>query len=79
MPRLTTEKVVCYVVEAPRLLMFIHPHHSVTMTGVQVPAGKIGADERAADAAVRETLDDTRLHLRVVRELGVSEYHLVLQ
>lgn len=77
--RNTTQKVVCYVVRAGRLLVFTHLDHPLTRTGVQVPAGTIRAGESAADAAVRETLEETGLRARVLRELGVAEYDLAPQ
>ena len=76
MARVRTEKVVCYVINGPRLLVFTHLDYPLTVTGVQVPAGTIGASESAADAAVRETLEETGLRARVVRELGHAEYDL---
>ncbi|MCP2635532.1 NUDIX domain-containing protein [Microbacterium sp. HD4P20] len=76
MARVRTDKVVCYVVDRQRLLVFTHLDRPSTVTGVQVPAGTVKAGENAADAAVRETLEETGLRTRVVRELGSSEYDM---
>ena len=69
-------KVVCYVVHEKRLLVFTHLAYPLTVTGVQVPAGTIEAGEVPADAAVRETFEETGLFVRVIRELGVFKYDL---
>ena len=41
-----------------------------------MPAGTIEAGEEPADAAVRETLEETGLAARVIRELGSATYDL---
>ncbi len=41
-----------------------------------MPAGSIRSGETAADAAVRELLEETGLHGRVVRALGTVDYDL---
>jgi len=70
------EKVVCYVVNAGRLLVFTHLAHPLTETGVQVPAGTIERGEDPAAAAERETLEETGLSARVVKKLGIATYDL---
>lgn len=50
MARVRTEKVASYVIDGSRLLVFTHLDRPLTVTGVQVRAGTIGADESAADA-----------------------------
>jgi 8-oxo-dGTP pyrophosphatase MutT (NUDIX family) len=76
MARVTTEKVVCYVVNGPRLLVFTHLDRPLTVAGVQVPAGTIESGESASEAAVRETFEETGMRVRVVRELGSSKYDM---
>lgn len=76
MASLVVDKVVCYVVDGQRLLVFTHLSHPMTVTGVQVPAGTIKAGEAPADAATREALEETGLSARVVRELGSAIYDL---
>lgn len=66
-----SQKVVCYVVHRARLLVFSHED---PLAGVQVPAGTIEPGEDPAEAAVRETFEETTLHTRVVRKLGVMDY-----
>lgn len=74
--RRSVRKVVCYVVQEDRLLVFTHLRHPVTVTGVQVPAGTIYGGEAPAVAAVRETREETGLDAQVVRQLGTSTYDL---
>ena len=54
-----SQKVVCYVVHRTRLLVFSHED---PLAGVQVPAGTIELGEDPAEAAVRETFEETTLH-----------------
>ncbi|WP_323741145.1 NUDIX hydrolase [Microbacterium sp. VKM Ac-2870] len=70
------DKVVCYVVDGQRLLVFTHLSHALTVTGVQVPAGTIEVGEAPAAAAIRETLEETGHLARVIRELGSATYDL---
>lgn len=71
-----TQKVVCYVVHRGHLLVFTHRDVPVLVAGVQVPAGSIEPGETPADAAVRETLEETGLRASVERALGVEEYDI---
>lgn len=71
-----TKKVVCYVVQDDHLLVFTHLHHPMHVTGVQVPAGTIEADEAPQDAARRELREETGLLGTVTKDLGVGEYDL---
>ena len=73
MPKLT-QKAVCYVVQEGHLLVFTHLEHPMHITGVQVPAGTVGPDESASEAAVRELFEETGLHGTVGRELGTADY-----
>ena len=74
--RTVVEKSVCYVVASDRLLVFTHSDVHLSITGVQVPAGTVREGESAADAAVRELLDETGLRGEVIRLLGTSDYDL---
>ncbi|MFB7250378.1 NUDIX domain-containing protein [Microbacterium sp. NPDC056234] len=70
------EKAVCYVIADQHLLVFTHDDVPLDITGVQVPAGSIRPGEAAADAAVRELQEETGLHGRVLREVGIVDYDL---
>ena len=72
----STRKVVCYVVQQGRLLVFTHKDVPMEVTGVQVPAGTIRSGEEPADAAVRELQEETGVAGRVVEYLGESSYDL---
>lgn len=72
----TTRKAVCYVVQDGHLLVFTHLSHPMHVTGVQVPAGTIKADESPALAALRELREETRLEGSIVRALGTAYYDL---
>lgn len=75
-PPAIVDKVVCYVVADQHLLAFAHDDVDILVTGVQVPAGTMRAGESAEKAALRELLEETGLHGRVVRILGEEEYDL---
>ncbi|WP_043673842.1 NUDIX domain-containing protein [Clavibacter michiganensis] len=70
------DKVVCYVIEHDHLLVFTHDAIPLTVTGVQVPAGSIEADESPEDAALRELTEETGRDGQVVRLVGVDRYDL---
>jgi 8-oxo-dGTP pyrophosphatase MutT (NUDIX family) len=75
--RVVTDKVLCYIVRAGRLLVFRHTDYSCEQVGIQVPAGTIRAGEAPESAAVREATEETGLTgLRVARKLGVAEYDI---
>lgn len=73
--KVTVGKVVCYVVDRGRLLVFLHRDHPEA--GLQVPAGTIRRDEIPEDAALREAGEETGLAgLVVVRFLGRVSYDI---
>jgi 8-oxo-dGTP pyrophosphatase MutT (NUDIX family) len=75
--KLTTEKVVCYVVRNERLLVFRHCDYSDEEVGIQVPAGTIDSGETPEQAALREAREETGLDgFTIVRKLGVTEYDI---
>lgn len=67
-------KVVGYIVRDDRLVVFTHDDIPLVVTGVQVPAGTIEADETPNDAVVREVLEETGLDTRIVSNLGMEQY-----
>ena len=67
-------KVVAYVVHDERLLVFTHDDVPIEIAGVQVPAGTIEPGESPEVAVVREVLEESGMHARVVRSLGVERY-----
>ncbi|SHJ57706.1 NUDIX domain-containing protein [Tessaracoccus bendigoensis DSM 12906] len=72
--RRLVRKAVGYVVRKGRLLVFSRDDIPLEVVGVQVPAGTIEDGELPEVAAVREVLEETNLHARVVRALGVERY-----
>jgi 8-oxo-dGTP pyrophosphatase MutT (NUDIX family) len=71
------DKVLCYVVQNGRLLVFRHRDHSPEEVGIQVPAGTIRRNEAPEAAALREAHEETGLHgFTIVRKLGVTEYDI---
>ncbi len=65
----TVGKVVCYVIDQGRVLVFRHQDHPEA--GLQVPAGTIRPGEDPERAALREATEETGLGgLSVVRFLG---------
>ncbi|MFQ6486081.1 NUDIX hydrolase [Brachybacterium epidermidis] len=71
-----SQKVVCYVVQRDKLLVFTHDELPLTVTGVQVPAGSVERGETLEDAARRELEEETGLHASKLRYLGSQEYDL---
>ena len=71
---LVVRKVVGYIVREDNLLVFTHDDIPLEVTGVQVPAGTIEADEAPQDAVVREALEETGLATRIVSDLGMEHY-----
>lgn len=70
----TSRKAVGYVVQNDRLLVFTHLDVPLDVTGIQVPAGTVRADEEPAAAAVREVREETGLKASVIRRLGTDTY-----
>lgn len=68
------EKVVCYVIRGENLLVFTHDEVRLTVSGVQVPAGTIRADEAPSDAAARELAEESGLVSRSALHLGTHDY-----
>jgi len=64
-------RVVAYVVRDRELLVF--DHRDFPEAGTQVPAGTVEDDEEPAATVVREVLEETGVHARVVRRLGTTE------
>ncbi|WEG07560.1 NUDIX domain-containing protein [Microbacterium horticulturae] len=69
-------KVVAYVVDQERLLVFTHDDVPLEIAGVQVPAGSIEADETPELAVMREVFEETGLRTQIVRDLGVERYDM---
>jgi 8-oxo-dGTP diphosphatase len=68
-------KVVAYITDGDKLLVFSHPHHPEA--GIQVPAGTVEEGESPIDAVLREAREETGLdELEVRSYLGVREYDL---
>jgi 8-oxo-dGTP pyrophosphatase MutT (NUDIX family) len=75
MSKVTTEKVVAYITQGDKLLVFSHPHHPGA--GIQVPAGTIKAGEAPEEAVLREAYEETGLDkLKLRAFLGMREYDL---
>jgi len=71
------DKVLCYIVQDDRLLVFRHTGYSYEEVGIQVPAGSIRAGETPEEAAIREAREETGLEgLSIVRKLGEFEYDI---
>jgi 8-oxo-dGTP diphosphatase len=71
----TVERVLAYVTQGDRLLVFSHPHHPEA--GIQVPGGTIEDGEAPLAAVLREAHEETGLSDLAVRSyLGVREYDL---
>jgi ribosomal-protein-alanine N-acetyltransferase len=70
-----TDKVVAYITQGDKLLVFSHPLYPEA--GIQVPAGTIKKGESPASAVVREAREETGLHGLETRSfLGVREHDL---
>ncbi|MGO3758501.1 MAG: NUDIX hydrolase [Agrococcus casei] len=72
--RQVISKVVAYIVHDDHLLVFTHDHVPIEIAGVQVPAGTIEPGESPELAVVREVLEESGVHARIVRSLGVERY-----
>ncbi len=70
-----TDKVVAYITQGDKLLVFSHPLYSEA--GIQVPAGTIKKGESPNEAVIREAREETGLHELEIRSfLGVREHDL---
>ena len=68
-------KVVAYITDGDRLLVFSHPHHPEA--GIQVPAGTVEENESPREAVLREAQEETGLDdLEIQSYLGVREHDL---
>ncbi len=68
------EKVVAYITNGQRLLVF---RHVAVDAGVQVPAGTLESGESPEDGALREAREETGLvGLTVRRSLGSRDYDM---
>jgi 8-oxo-dGTP pyrophosphatase MutT (NUDIX family) len=64
-----TQKVVAYITNGRRLLVF--EHTEFPEAGIQVPAGTVDPGEDPQTAVLREAYEETGLlHLELVRALG---------
>lgn len=63
------QKVLAYITQGTRLLVFTHPDSPEA--GLQVPAGTVEPNEQPEAAALREAREETNLTaLKLVRPLG---------
>jgi 8-oxo-dGTP pyrophosphatase MutT (NUDIX family) len=70
-----TEKVVAYITDGEKLLVFSHPYHPEA--GIQVPAGTVEEGESLDEAVLREAREETGLdNLEIRSYLGMSAYDL---
>jgi ADP-ribose pyrophosphatase YjhB (NUDIX family) len=70
-----TRKVIAYITQGDKLLVFRHPHHPEA--GIQVPAGTVIDNESLEDAVVREAQEETGLSGFEIRAyLGVQDQDL---
>jgi 8-oxo-dGTP pyrophosphatase MutT (NUDIX family) len=73
LPKAIKEKVVAYITQGNKFLVFSHPFHPEA--GIQVPAGSIKTGESPAEAVLREAQEETGLDgLELRAFLGVQEY-----
>ena len=70
-------KVIVYVVQKGKLLVFRHTEFSYEEVGIQVPAGTIQDDESPESAAARELQEETGYAgFKIVAFLGSSTYDM---
>ena len=72
---MTQEKVVIYITQGDRLLVFRHTR--VPEAGVQVPAGTVRSEEALDTAAFREASEETglaRVDLELRAKLGMDTH-----
>ncbi|MCC7353190.1 MAG: NUDIX domain-containing protein [Anaerolineae bacterium] len=68
-------KVVAYITQGDRLLVFSHPRHPEA--GIQIPAGTVKAGESPEDAVLREAQEETGLKELALRSfLGTRDYDM---
>ena len=69
------DKVIAYITQGDKLLVFSHPLHPEA--GIQVPAGTIEKDESPDEAVIREAREETGLHQLEMRSfLGARQHDL---
>ncbi len=69
----TIRKVIAYITQKRRLLVFSHPY--ATEAGIQAPGGTLLSGEAPEAGALREAREETGLDaLRVVAFLGMREF-----
>src|SRR4051794_18268544 len=72
---LHVRKAFAYITRGEELLVFHHRDVSLEVAGIQVPAGTIRDGEAAADAALREAIEETGLdEVSLVGYLGSADY-----
>ncbi|MFB8003157.1 NUDIX domain-containing protein [Nocardia sp. NPDC056000] len=75
--KVSTEKVLAYIVRDGRLLVFRHIDYSWEDVGIQVPAGSLQDGETPEDAVLREAREETGLtEFTIVRKLGEDAYDI---
>jgi 8-oxo-dGTP diphosphatase len=73
--RVSTEKVVAYITNQGRLLVFRHTQYPEA--GIQVPGGTVEAGEALEEAVLREAHEETGLNgLKVLAYLGAQDHDL---
>jgi 8-oxo-dGTP pyrophosphatase MutT (NUDIX family) len=71
------KKVVMYVINGERLLVFRHLDFPYEETGIQVPAGTVKDNELFEVAALRELREETgKNSFEIVRGLGIEKYSM---
>lgn len=71
------EKVVAYIVQNHKLLVFIHEDdkNPIDESGLQVPAGTCKSGELPKDAVLREVQEETGLqNFKIVKYIGKATY-----